>query len=150
MSDPIADMLTRIRNAVAMKKEFVEFPSSKMKSSVLSVMKKEGYISNFTSTTNENKSFTKVDLKYDSDKNSALKGLTRVSTPGLRSYSRKDEIPMYMGGLAISVISTSKQVHTSPLSMLPLGYSWMASPIIPCPPSPPVFMLKAIKIEQRV
>ena len=57
MSDPIADMLTRIRNAVAMKKEFVEFPSSKMKSSVLSVMKKEGYISNFTSTTNENKSF---------------------------------------------------------------------------------------------
>ena len=60
----------------------------------------------------ENKSFTKVDLKYDSDKNSALKGLTRVSTPGLRSYSRKDEIPMYMGGLAISVISTSKGVMT--------------------------------------
>ena len=68
MSDPIADMLTRIRNAVAMKKEFVEFPSSKMKSSVLSVMKKEGYILNFKSTTNDNKSSTKVDLKYDSEK----------------------------------------------------------------------------------
>ena len=88
MSDPIADMLTRIRNAVAMKKEFVEFPSSKMKLSVLSVMKKEGYISNFTSTINDNKSLTKVDLKYDSERNSALKGLTRVSTPGLRSYSK--------------------------------------------------------------
>ena len=112
MSDPIADMLTRIRNAVAMKKEFVEFPSSKMKSSVLSVLKKEGYISNFTSTINDNKSLTKVDLKYDSERNSALKGLTRVSTPGLRSYSKKDEIPMYMGGLAISVISTSKGVMT--------------------------------------
>ena len=112
MSDPIADMLTRIRNAVAMKKDFVEFPSSKMKSSVLSVMKKEGYILNFTSTTNEKKSSTKVDLKYDSARNSALKGLARVSTPGLRSYSRKDEIPMYMGGLAISVISTSKGVMT--------------------------------------
>ena len=89
MSDPIADMLTRIRNAVAMKKEFVEFPSSKMKSSVLSVMKKEGYISNFTSTTNENKSSTKVDLKYDSEKNSALMGLTRVSTPGFKIVLKK-------------------------------------------------------------
>ena len=93
-------------------KFFVEFPSSKMKLSVLSVMKKEGYISNFTSTINDNKSLTKVDLKYDSERNSALKGLTRVSTPGLRSYSKKDEIPMYMGGLAISVISTSKGVMT--------------------------------------
>ena len=63
MSDPIADMLTRIRNAVAMKKEFVEFPSSKMKSSVLSVMKKEGYISNFTSTINDNKASTKGTYK---------------------------------------------------------------------------------------
>ena len=112
MSDPIADMLTRIRNAIAMKKEFVDFPSSKMKSSVLTVMKKEGYILNFSSHTEDNKSFTKVDLKYDSENISALKGLTRVSTPGLRSYSRKNEIPMYMGGLAISVISTSKGVMT--------------------------------------
>ena len=112
MSDPIADMLTRIRNAVAMKKEFVEFPSSKMKLSVLSVMKKEGYISNFTSTINDNKSLTKVDLKYDVVDKKNLDINFRVSTPGLRSYSRKDEIPMYMGGLAISVISTSKGVMT--------------------------------------
>ena len=112
MSDPIADMLTRIRNAIAMKKEYVDFPSSSMKSSVLAVMKKEGYISNFSVQSNEKKSFTKVDLKYDSDNNSVLRGLSRVSTPGLRSYSKKDEIPMYMGGLAISVISTSKGIMT--------------------------------------
>tara|TARA_B100000941_G_scaffold46291_1_gene28881 strand:+ start:2517 stop:2909 length:393 start_codon:yes stop_codon:yes gene_type:complete len=112
MSDPIADMLTRIRNAIAMKKEYVDFPSSSMKSSVLAVMKKEGYISNFSVQSNEKKSFTKVDLKYDADNNSVLRGLSRVSTPGLRSYSKKDEIPMYMGGLAISVISTSKGIMT--------------------------------------
>mgnify|MGYP001454709272 CR=1 FL=1 len=112
MSDPIADMLTRIRNAIAMKKEFVNFPSSKMKSSVLKVMKNEGYILNFNNNTEDNKTYTKVDLKYDSENKSALKGLTRVSTPGLRSYSRKNEIPMYMGGIAVSVISTSKGVMT--------------------------------------
>ena len=83
-----------------------------MKTSVLSVMKREGYISNFTSRTEEKKTFIKVDLKYDSENKSALRGLTRVSTPGLRSYSRKNEIPMYMGGLAVSVISTSKGVMT--------------------------------------
>jgi len=112
MSDPIADMLTRIRNAIAMKKEFVNFPSSKMKSSVLKVMKNEGYILNFNNSTEDNKTYTKVDLKYDSENKSALRGLTRVSTPGLRSYSRKNEIPMYMGGIAVSVISTSKGVMT--------------------------------------
>ena len=112
ISDPIADMLTRIRNAVATKKENVNFPSSKMKSSVLAVMKKEGYMSNFSSLTEDKKSFTKVELKYDSENQSAIKGVTRVSTPGLRAYSKKGEIPMYMGGLAIAVISTSKGVMT--------------------------------------
>ena len=112
ISDPIADMLTRIRNAVATKKEQVDLPSSKMKSSVLAVMKKEGYISDFTSRTDNKKSFITVNLKYDSDNNSVIKGVTRVSSPGLRSYSKKGEIPMFMGGLAVSVISTSKGVMT--------------------------------------
>jgi small subunit ribosomal protein S8 len=112
ISDPIADMLTRIRNAVATKKDHVDLPASKMKSSVLAVMKKEGYISNFTSKTDNKKSFTKIDLKYDSESNSAIKGITRVSTPGLRSYSKKGEVPMYMGGLAVAIISTSQGVMT--------------------------------------
>jgi len=112
ITDPIADMLTRIRNAVATKKDHVDLPSSKLKSSVLAVMKKEGYISNFTSRTDSKKSFTKIDLKYDSESNSAIKGVTRVSSPGLRSYSKKGEIPMYMGGLAVAIISTSQGVMT--------------------------------------
>ena len=95
-----------------MKKDFVNFPSSKIKSSVLEVMRKEGYINNFVLKDDNKKSYTKVDLKYNSEKESALKGLTRVSTPGLRTYSKKGEIPMFMGGLAVSVISTSKGVMT--------------------------------------
>ena len=76
ITDPIADMLTRIRNAVATKKEQVDLPSSNMKSSVLAVMKKEGYITDYTSRTDDKKSIITVNLKYDSDKNSAIKGVT--------------------------------------------------------------------------
>ena len=89
MNDPISDMLTRIRNAVATHKEKVEFPASKMKNSILSVMKKEGFIIDFKNNEIDKKSFTEVSLKYNSNNESIIKGLNRVSTPGLRNYSKK-------------------------------------------------------------
>jgi small subunit ribosomal protein S8 len=112
MNDPISDMLTRIRNAVAIHKEKVEFPSSKMKNSILNVMKEEGFIDNYKVDQVEKKSYTEVSLKYNSENESIIKGLNRVSTPGLRAYAKKGEVPMYMGGLAIAVVSTSKGVMT--------------------------------------
>ncbi len=112
MNDPISDMLTRIRNAVATHKETVGFPASKMKNSILSVMKEEGFIADYKNNTADKKSFTEVSLKYNSNDESIIKGLNRVSTPGLRNYSKKGEVPMYMGGLAVSVVSTSKGVMT--------------------------------------
>ena len=112
MTDPISDMLTRIRNAVAIKKSTVEFPSSKIKTSIIQVMKDEGFISNFERVESGNKISTIVSLKYNVDQESVINGLNRVSTPGLRSYARKGEVPMYMGGLAVSIVSTSKGVMT--------------------------------------
>jgi small subunit ribosomal protein S8 len=112
MTDPISDMLTRIRNAVAIKKGTVEFPASKIKTSIIQVMKEEGFISNFEKVESGKKISTKVSLKYNSDEKSVINGLNRVSTPGLRSYAKKGEVPMYMGGLAVSIVSTSKGVMT--------------------------------------
>ncbi len=112
MTDPISDMLTRIRNAVAIKKVTVEFPASKIKTSIIQVMKEEGFISDFEKVESGNKISTKVSLKYNSDEKSIINGLNRVSTPGLRSYARKGEVLMYMGGLAVSIVSTSKGVMT--------------------------------------
>ena len=112
MNDPIADMLTRIRNAVATRKESVEFPTSKMKNSILEIMKEEGFIFDFQHSKSGIKSFTEVILKYDANNDSIINGLSRVSTPGLRSYAKKGEIPTFLGGLAVSVMSTSKGVMT--------------------------------------
>ena len=112
MTDPISDMLTRIRKAGAIKKGTVEFPASKIKTSSMQVMKEEGFITNFEKVESGNKVSTKVSLKYNSDEKSVINGLNRVSTPGLRSYAKKGEVPMYMGGLAVSIVSTSKGVMT--------------------------------------
>lgn len=112
MNDPIADMLTRIRNAVATRKESVEFPTSKMKNSILEIMKEEGFIFDFKHSKSDTKSFTEVTLKYDANNDSIINGLSRVSTPGLRSYAKKGEITTFLGGLAVSVMSTSKGVMT--------------------------------------
>ena len=110
MTDPIADMLTRIRNANKMLHETVEIPASKIKTSILTVFKNEGFITDFkTESLDNNKSVTTVTLKYV-DQDRVIKGLKRISKPGLRVYVEADKLPKVLNGLGVAVISTSKGV----------------------------------------
>ena len=112
MTDPIADMLTRIRNANKMLHETVEIPASNIKTSILTVFKNEGFIADFkTESLDNNKSVTTVTLKYI-DKDRVIKGLKRISKPGLRVYVEADQLPKVLNGLGVAVISTSKGVMT--------------------------------------
>ena len=111
MTDPIADMLTRIRNASSMRSETVSMPASKAKNAILDVLVKEGYIDSYKNETNENKTVTTVTLKY-SHGQSVIKGLKRVSKVGLRVYAQADELPQVLNGLGVAIISTSKGVMT--------------------------------------
>ena len=114
MSDPIADMLTRIRNANTAKHDTVDIPSSKMKVSIAEILKKEGYIKDFEVVKDE-KGFSTihVTMKYGKDKNEKIiSGLKRISKPGLRVYANTDELPKVLGGLGIAIISTNKGVLT--------------------------------------
>ncbi|WP_303151324.1 30S ribosomal protein S8 [Megasphaera elsdenii] len=108
MTDPIADMLTRIRNANSAYHEKVEIPASKMKATVLDILKEEGFVKNYESV-NEGKTL-KVTLKYGSNKEKVITGIKRISKPGLRVYAGKEELPRVLGGLGIAVISTSQGV----------------------------------------
>ena len=108
MTDPIADMLTRIRNANSAYHEKVEMPASTVKAAVLNILKEEGFIKNFESV-NEGKTL-KVSLKYGSNKEKVISGIKRISKPGLRVYAKKEELPRVLGGLGIAVISTSQGV----------------------------------------
>ena len=108
MSDPIADMLTRIRNANSAYHEKVEMPASTVKAAVLNILKEEGFIKNFESV-NEGKTL-KVSFKYGSNKEKVISGIKRISKPGLRVYAKKEELPRVLGGLGIAVISTSQGV----------------------------------------
>ena len=108
MTDPIADMLTRIRNANSAEHQTVEMPASKMKAAVLEILKEEGFIKNYESS-NEGKQL-RVVLKYGSNKERVITGIKRISKPGLRVYAGKEELPRVLGGLGIAVISTSKGV----------------------------------------
>jgi small subunit ribosomal protein S8 len=110
MSDPIADMLTRIRNANSAYHEKVEMPASTMKAAVLDILKEEGFVKNYESV-NEGKTL-KVTLKYGSNKEKVITGIKRISKPGLRVYASKEELPRVLGGLGIAVISTSQGVMT--------------------------------------
>lgn len=114
MSDPIADMLTRIRNANTAKHDTVDIPSSKMKVSIAEILKKEGYIKDFEIVQDE-KGFSTIHvvMKYGKDKNEKIiSGLKRISKPGLRVYANTDELPKVLGGLGIAIISTNKGVLT--------------------------------------
>ncbi|MBR1873503.1 MAG: 30S ribosomal protein S8 [Eubacterium sp.] len=114
MSDPIADMLTRIRNANTAKHDTVDIPSSKMKVSIAEILKNEGYIKDYEIKTDE-KGFNTihVTMKYGKDKNEKIiSGLKRISKPGLRVYANTDELPKVLGGLGIAIISTNKGVLT--------------------------------------
>jgi small subunit ribosomal protein S8 len=111
MSDPIADMLTRIRNAQATEKVSVQVPASKVKNAIAQVLKDEGYIEDFAVRDNDGKPVIEIGLKYYAGK-PVIEKLERVSRPGLRIYKRRDDIPRVMNGLGVAIVSTSKGVMT--------------------------------------
>lgn len=112
MTDPIADMLTRIRNANRMRHEKVEMPASRLKSDILSVLKKEGFINDFVVMKDGTQGKIVVTLKYTSSKERVIKGLKRISKPGLRVYSAVEDLPKVLNGLGVALISTSKGILT--------------------------------------
>lgn len=112
LTDPIADMLTRIRNANKAKFEKADVPSSRLKASIARLLKKEGYIKDFKVLNDNNKKTLRIFLRYDEKNQPIITGLKRVSRPGLRIYARKDTIPSVMSGLGLAVLSTSKGVVT--------------------------------------
>jgi small subunit ribosomal protein S8 len=111
MTDPIADMLTRIRNANQMKHETVDVPASKVKAQILEVLKKEGYIVGYKVVKGDVQDTLRVTLKYLANER-VVKGLKRISKPGLRVYAKNTEIPKVLNGLGIAVISTSNGIIT--------------------------------------
>ena len=113
MSDPIADMLTRIRNANTAKHDTVDVPASKMKVSIAEILLKEGYIKNFEIEKVNGFDSIHITLKYGADKNEkVISGLKRISKPGLRVYANTEELPSVLGGFGIAIISTNKGVMT--------------------------------------
>ena len=113
MTDPIADMLTRIRNANAAMKDDVTMPSSKQKVALAEILKREGYISDFEVLDNAGPvKQLKVGLKYSDDRQRTISGIKRVSTPGLRVYRAATEVPRVLGGLGVAVLSTSQGLMT--------------------------------------
>ncbi len=112
VTDPIADMLTRIRNALVAKHDKVEMPASKMKRSIAQILLDEGYIKGFEYVEDGKQGILKISLKYGPHKEKVVTGLKRISRPGLRVYARSEEIPKVLGGLGIAIISTSKGVLT--------------------------------------
>ena len=113
MTDPIADMLTRIRNANTAKHDTVNIPLSKMKLAIAGILLDEGYIKAYDIVDNGNFKDIKITLKYGKDKNEKIiSGLQRISKPGLRVYANKEELPRVLGGLGIAIVSTNKGVVT--------------------------------------
>ena len=113
MSDPIADMLTRIRNANTAKHDTVDIPSSKMKVAIADILVDEGYIAKYDIIDEGSFKTIRVTLKYGADKNEKIiTGIKRISKPGLRVYAGKDEIPSVLGGLGIAILSTNKGILT--------------------------------------
>ncbi len=113
MSDPIADMLTRIRNANTAKHDTVDVPSSKMKLAIAEILLEEGYIKKYEVIEDGNFKTIHITLKYGADKNEKIiSGIKRISKPGLRVYAGKEELPRVLGGLGIAIISTNQGVVT--------------------------------------
>ena len=113
MSDPIADMLTRIRNANTAKHDTVDVPASKMKLAIAEILVNEGYITKYEALEEGNFKTIRITLKYGADKNDrVITGIKKISKPGLRVYAGKDELPRVLGGLGTAIISTNKGVIT--------------------------------------
>ena len=111
-TDPIADMLTRIRNANNSKHKTVDIPSSNMKKAIANILFKEGYIAAFEEIDDSHQGVIRITLKYDEKGAKVIDGLKRISKPGLRVYASKDELPKVLNGLGIAIISTPKGVMT--------------------------------------
>ena len=112
MTDPIADMLTRIRNASSANHDQVDIPASRLKQELARVLKEEGYIRDCKIVDEDGRSMIRVFLKYGPNKQKAISGIKRISKPGLRVYVRHEEIPRVLGGLGCAVLSTSQGVMT--------------------------------------
>lgn len=110
MTDPIADMLTRIRNANTAGHPTVEIPASKMKKSIAGILKEEGYIEDFEVIEDNKQGIIKVTMKYGADKERVISGIKKISKPGLKTYAKANDIPKVLGGLGIAIISTSKGI----------------------------------------
>ena len=112
ITDPIADMLTRIRNANSAKHKEVDVPASNMKRAIAQILLDEGYIASFEEIKDEKQGMLRITLKYDENGKRVIDGLKRISKPGLRIYVNKDELPQVLNGLGIALISTSKGIKT--------------------------------------
>lgn len=130
MTDPIADLLTRIRNANTVNHDRIEIPGSKLKKALVEILKGEGFIRDFEWVDNSHQGLIRIYLKYGPNKTKVISGLKRISKPGLRVYAKKDEVPRVLGGLGIAILSTSKgimtdkQARTSGLGGEVLCYIW--------------------------
>jgi small subunit ribosomal protein S8 len=112
VTDPIADMLTRIRNALVSRHDFTDVPASRLKVALAGVLKKEGYIKDFEMKEDGSRKFVRIHLAYADTREPVIMGLQRVSKPGLRVYATKSEIPRVYGGLGIAILSTPEGVMT--------------------------------------
>ena len=112
MTDPIADMLTRIRNAVLARKAKVAMPASKLKHEIAKVLKSEGFINEVSFEADDKQGTLTIELRYDHDNRNAIQGLRRVSRPGQRTYARKDTLPKVRSGLGVAILTTSKGIMT--------------------------------------
>lgn len=112
MTDPIADMLTRIRNASMVKHETVDVPASNLKKEIANILLEEGFIKGFDVIEDGKQGLIRMQLKYGKNKEKVITGIKKISKPGLRVYAKKDEIPRVLGGLGIAIISTSKGIIT--------------------------------------
>jgi small subunit ribosomal protein S8 len=130
MTDPIADMLTRLRNGNAAYHEQIIMPSSKIKVEIAKVLKQEGYVSNYAVEDGEVGKVLRIDLKYGPNRERTISGVRRISKPGLRVYAKKEALPRVLGGLGIAIISTSsglltdRAAHRAGIGGEVLAYVW--------------------------
>ena len=112
LTDPVADMLTRIRNAISARHQKVDIPASKLKLEIARILKEEGYVSNFKATEEEGHKILRIYLKYSSNNEAVISNVNRVSRPGCRVYVRRTEIPRVLGGMGINILTTPRGVMT--------------------------------------
>ena len=112
ITDPIADLLTRVRNGLTAKKEFVEVPNSKIKLAIANILEQEGYVSKVETMEGNVQGIIKITLKYAGKNDKVITGLKRISKPGLRVYAEVDNIPKVLNGMGIAILSTSKGIMT--------------------------------------